>query len=76
MRNINDTLSCDEGSAGDKDCTQSERVRKVNGNDSDQNESANDVPAYTTCMALETGRHISAITVSFRPSPRACLRSE
>jgi hypothetical protein len=56
VRNIDDTLYCDEGSAGDKDYTQSERVRKVNGNESDQNDSANDVPAYPTCMALETGR--------------------
>jgi hypothetical protein len=56
VRNIDDTLSCDEGSAGDKDYTQSEHVRKVNCNDSYQNESANDVPAYQTYMALETGR--------------------
>ena len=56
MRNIDDAVSFDEGSAGDKDYTQSEHVRKVNGNDSDQNESANDVPAYPAHMALETGR--------------------
>jgi hypothetical protein len=54
--NIDDTLSCDEGSAGDKDYTQSEHVRKVNCNDSDQNENANDVPAYPIYMTLETGR--------------------
>lgn len=56
MRYIDDTLSCDEGSAGDKDYTQSEHVRKVNGNDSDQHERTNDVPAYPTFMVLETGR--------------------
>lgn len=56
MRNVDDALSCDEGSVGDKDYTQSEHFRKVNGNDSDQNESANDVLAYPTNMALETGR--------------------
>lgn len=49
-------MSCDEGSAGNKDYTQSEHVRKVNGNDSDQNESANDAFAYPTYMALEAGR--------------------
>jgi hypothetical protein len=56
VRNTDDTLSCDEGSAGVKDYTQSKHVRKVHGNDSDQNESANNVPAYPTYMALETGR--------------------
>jgi len=56
VRNIDDTLSCDEGSAGDKDYTQSRYVRKVNGNDSDQTQSANDVPACPTYMALENGR--------------------
>lgn len=40
MRYIDETLSCDEARAGDKDYTQSEHARKINGNDSDQNESA------------------------------------
>lgn len=71
MRNIDDTLSCDEGSAGDKDHAQSEHVRKVNGNDSDQNESANDLHDLGNRPT-----HISAITVSFRVSPRAGLRCE
>lgn len=56
VRNNDDAVSCEEGSAGDKDYTQSEHVRKVNGNDSDQNKSANDAPAYRTYMALEAGR--------------------
>jgi hypothetical protein len=55
VRNIDDTLLCDEFSAGDKDYTQSEHVRKINCNDSDQNDSANDVPADPTYMALKTG---------------------
>jgi hypothetical protein len=32
-------------------------VCKLNGNDSDQNASANDMPAYPTYLTLETGRH-------------------
>ena len=56
MRNIDGALSCDEGGAGDKDYRQSKHVREVNGNDSGQNEIANNVPAYPTYMALETGR--------------------
>jgi hypothetical protein len=56
--NSDDNVSGDEGSVGDKYYAQSEHIPNVNSNDSDQNESANDVSACPTHMALVAGRPI------------------